>query len=73
MRGVQIGLGRIIAEEARGLSVAGNVDAREATGLVVGLFNRSRRLNGVQLGLLNFAGNNPGWARWLPLVNAHFD
>ena len=42
------------------------------TGLSIGLINYSRQLRGVQLGLLNFAGNNPPWARLLPFVNAHF-
>ena len=41
------------------------------TGLSVGLVNYSRDLKGVQLGVLNYAGNNPRWARLLPLVNAH--
>ena len=28
-------------------------------------------LRGVQIGVLNWAGNNPAWARILPLVNVH--
>jgi len=27
----------------------------------------------VQLGLLNYAGNNHGLARWLPIINLHLD
>ena len=41
------------------------------TGLSVGLVNYSRQLKGVQIGVLNYAGNNPRWARLLPLVNAN--
>ncbi len=41
------------------------------TGVSVGLVNFTRELHGVQVGLLNYAGNNPGWARLLPVVNAH--
>lgn len=41
------------------------------TGLSVGLINYTRELRGVQVGLLNYAGNNPHWARLLPVVNVH--
>ncbi|MEW6755993.1 MAG: hypothetical protein AB1505_34185 [Candidatus Latescibacterota bacterium] len=41
-------------------------------GLTVGLVNYAPSLRGVQLGLLNYAGNNPRWARLLPLLNAHW-
>ena len=42
------------------------------TGLSLGLFNYSAELNGAQIGLLNYAGNNPRWARLLPFLNLHF-
>ncbi|MBT6148386.1 MAG: hypothetical protein HOH74_23330, partial [Gemmatimonadetes bacterium] len=41
------------------------------TGLALGLINHSRELKGVQVGLLNYAGNNPAWARLLPFINVH--
>ena len=41
------------------------------TGLAIGLINYTRELDGVQIGLLNYAGNNPGWAKLLPFVNVH--
>ena len=41
------------------------------TGLSIGLINHTRELHGVQLGLFNYAGNNPGWAKLLPFINAH--
>jgi len=40
-------------------------------GLALGIFNFARELHGVQIGLLNYAGNNSGLAKLLPLVNAH--
>lgn len=44
---------------------------QDCTGVAVGLFNYTPRLRGVQLGLLNYAGNNPPWARLLPFLNLH--
>jgi len=38
-------------------------------GLQIGLINAAGLLHGVQIGILNYAGNNPSWARILPLVN----
>ena len=61
------------AENMTGLSVAAiNAFSGSQTGLSLGLFNSADELHGVQIGLLNHAPNNPPWARWLPLVNAHF-
>jgi hypothetical protein len=40
-------------------------------GFSIGLINYAPELKGVQLGLLNYAGNNPKWARLLPFLNAH--
>ena len=45
---------------------------QEQTGLSIGVFNQADDLLGVQLGVLNWAGNNPTWARLLPIVNAHW-
>ena len=42
------------------------------TGLSIGLVNYTAQLRGVRLGLLTYAGNNPRWARLLPLVGVHF-
>ena len=42
-------------------------------GLSVGIFNYVEKLSGVQIGLLNIAKNNPGWARYLPILNIHID
>jgi hypothetical protein len=44
---------------------------RDMVGLQIGVVNISSELRGVQLGALNWAGNNPAWARILPLVNVH--
>ncbi|HKI46371.1 MAG TPA: hypothetical protein VKA08_13665, partial [Balneolales bacterium] len=38
-------------------------------GLVIGLYNYARVLHGVQIGILNYARNNPIWARLLPIIN----
>ena len=40
-------------------------------GLTIGLYNRAEELHGIQIGLLNYAGNNKGIWRWMPIVNAH--
>lgn len=40
-------------------------------GLAIGGINFTRKLEGVQIGLLNYAGNNPRWARLLPVINVH--
>jgi hypothetical protein len=62
----------IRANELRGVHIASWVYARhESHGLSVGLFNYSTELHGVQLGVLNWAGNNRGILKLLPLVNYH--
>ena len=38
----------------------------------IGIVNYAGELDGLQLGLINIAGNNSGWKRILPIVNAHF-
>ncbi|MDZ7860438.1 MAG: hypothetical protein U5O15_07205 [Candidatus Krumholzibacteriota bacterium] len=43
------------------------------TGITAGIFNYAENLSGVQIGLLNIARNNPAWARYLPVFNAHID
>jgi hypothetical protein len=63
---------RVQLEELTGFSAAAWNDLGVQRGLVIGIFNRARELHGVQIGLLNYAGNNRGMARLLPLVNAHF-
>ena len=42
-------------------------------GLTLGIINYSHQLNGIQIGLINYAGNNPGYLKILPFMNAHFD
>ena len=75
------GLG-VTAKEIRGLVVGGangigfrgwhpEKRTQRFTGLSIGGFNCAEELHGVQLGILNYAGNNPRWARWLPFVNVH--
>ena len=62
------------ARHGEGFAVCGYCRfSDEQRGVSIGLFNQTEYLNGVQVGLLNYAGNNPGWARWLPLVNVHID
>ena len=39
------------------------------TGVALGLINYTRELHGIQVGVLNYAANNPPWARLLPFVN----
>ncbi len=43
----------------------------EQHGLAIGIFNDARELHGVQIGVLNYAGNNGGGLKMLPVVNVH--
>ena len=74
IRGLAAGLAKVDARDLRGLGIAGWTRIRgEQRGITIGVFNQAEELHGVQLGLLNFAGNNRGLARWLPILNLHFD
>jgi hypothetical protein len=56
-----------------GIGVAPYTEVRGVQrGITIGLFNRAEELHGIQIGLLNYAGNNSGIFRWLPILNAHF-
>ena len=70
--GAAISALQVRAFEQRGVAVATTTDIRRQRGLTIGVFNDARQLRGVQIGLLNRARNNPGWAQWLPIINAHF-
>ncbi len=61
-------------ESLTGFAVAGynNVQGVQR-GLTIGVYNRARELHGVQVGLLNYAGNNRGIWKWLPIINAHLN
>lgn len=72
-QGIAIAAARLRTETLTGLSVAGyNQVLGIQRGITIGLYNKADELHGVQLGLLNFAGNNRGPARWLPILNMHF-
>jgi hypothetical protein len=74
IQGVAAALLKVDTRELRGISIAGWTRVRqEQRGLSIGLFNQAEELHGVQLGVLNFAGNNHGLARWLPLINLHLN
>jgi hypothetical protein len=79
-------IGRIYADEVRGLTVAAWLktwDQRGVAispytqikgaqrGLAIGIFNSADELHGLQIGVLNRAKNNKGWKQWLPLFNYH--
>lgn len=68
---VVAGVGTHVGNGLTGLSVAGYVSSKESRGLSIALFNDARALHGVQIGLLNRAGNNPRWARWVPVLNVN--
>lgn len=56
----------------KGVSISAVNDIRGLQhGVTIGLVNVARELRGVQLGLINYAGNNPAWARVLPVLNAN--
>jgi hypothetical protein len=83
LRGIAVGGIMLIAPDVEGITAAllngasfsnfslDRVNDRYR-GLAIGGLNYSRELHGIQLGLLNYAGNNPPWARWLPFINVHF-
>lgn len=72
IRGLAAALLKVDTRNLRGVTVAGWTRVRGSQqGLSIALFNQAEELHGVQLGLLNFAGNNHGLTRWLPLVNLH--
>jgi hypothetical protein len=61
------------AGELHGFSAgAVNVFHENQTGLSIGLVNFAEELSGIQIGIFNIARNNPGWARYLPFINARF-
>ncbi len=74
--GASLALVRVkVAEEGTlaGFSVSAfNQVKGKQNGLTLGILNYSRQLNGIQIGLINYAGNNPGYFKLLPFVNAHF-
>lgn len=45
----------------------------DMNGISIAVVNIAHRLRGVQLGLVNYAANNPAWARFLPVMNVHLD
>lgn len=74
IQGLAAALLKVDTRDLRGVSVAGWTRVRRSQqGLSIALFNQAEELHGVQLGLLNFAGNNHGLARWMPLVNLHLN
>lgn len=74
IRGIGAALLKVDTRDLRGISVAGWTRVRHTqNGLSIGLFNQAEELHGVQFGLLNYAGNNRGLARWLPIMNLHLN
>lgn len=74
VRGIGAALLKVDTRDLSGVSVAGWTRIRHVQrGLSIGLFNQAEELHGVQFGLLNYAGNNHGLARWLPIINLHLD
>ena len=82
LKGIAIGGVEVTATRVSGLTVGllngvslNSLDFRAVNdshhGVAMGVFNFSRELTGVQIGLLNYAGNNPKWARLLPIINVH--
>ena len=72
--GLVAALAKVDTRQLNGVGVAAwnRVRVRQR-GLTIGLFNQVEQLQGVSIGLLNYAGNNHGLARWMPLINLHFD
>jgi len=58
------------SKDARWFTAAAfNQASYNMVGLQIGIFNTAGSLHGVQIGVLNYVGDNPKWARILPLVN----
>jgi len=73
-KGLAMALAYTKTENLAGLALSTcNWQTLMGSGLFIGLFNYSAELHGAQLGLLNYAGNNSGWKKLLPLLNLHFD
>ena len=54
------------------LAGAWNRAISDMIGFQLGIANSAEYLRGVQIGLINYVGNNPKWARVLPIINMHF-
>jgi hypothetical protein len=48
-----------------------NSYSKKQYGISVSALNKTEELHGLQIGLLNYAGNNPKFLRWLPIINFH--
>ncbi|HIE64507.1 MAG: hypothetical protein ABGX83_02685 [Nitrospira sp.] len=73
MRGVSIG-GILSGADQKmiGLSIGLVNGADVFYGVQIGAYNVANELHGIQIGIFNFAGNNPTFLRWIPVINAHF-
>jgi hypothetical protein len=72
MQGLSAAVLRNGINDLSGIGIAGYNHIRGTQrGLVIGVYNRAETLHGVQLGLINYAGNNSGLLRVLPLINIH--
>jgi len=73
MRGITIG-GILSGADQKmvGLSIGLVNGADLFYGVQIGIYNVANELHGIQIGVFNFAGNNPAFLRWIPVINAHF-
>lgn len=86
LRGFALSAFRIKAKEMKGISIASFQSIEKSHGITLGLYNAfsdtqygicfglvnfATTLKGAQIGLINYAKNNPKWARLLPFINLH--
>ena len=83
MRGLGIGGVGAMVKDINGVVLGGLINGASSegwsfrvytettVGIQIGLLNFTRHLRGFQFGLLNYAGNNPKWAKLLPIMNIH--
>jgi hypothetical protein len=88
LRGIFMGLAGVGGNELHGAALGGlisrfkyakgvtpgawNRAISDMIGFQIGVANTAEYLEGVQIGLINYVGNNPKWARLLPIINMHF-
>ncbi|GAA4023090.1 hypothetical protein GCM10022409_03650 [Hymenobacter glaciei] len=55
-----------------GVAISMLTDVKKQRGVTIGGLNVTDELHGLQIGMLDYAGNNPLWLRYLPLLNIQF-
>lgn len=71
INGIAMG-GGVVSNVMNGVSVSYIMNkSKIQKGLAIGGINITDKLRGFQFGLINYAGNNPKFLKWLPIMNLH--